>query len=109
MCDKLEDLDFADKLALIYHKQEQIQAKTKTDKLKETAEQVALKINTTSFASVTIDSKDIEKVSFFTYLGSIVSQKEGTAEDIKTTRWLELHLECCQTFGNQKELDKGPN
>ena len=74
-------MDFADDLASLSHVREQVQ--TKTDKLKETAEQLALKIhpgktkifkiNTTSLASITIHGKDTEEVPSFIYLGSVVS------------------------------------
>ncbi|KAK3746571.1 hypothetical protein RRG08_019492 [Elysia crispata] len=89
--DQLQDLDFADNLALLSHTREQVQVKT--DKLKKTSEQVGhpnktkiLKIITTSLASVNIDSKNVEEVSSFTYLGSVVNCEEGTDEDIKTRK-----------------------
>ena len=72
MWDQLKDL------APLSHSREQVQ--TKTDKLKEIDEQRRLKIrpgktkifkiNTTCLVSATIDGKDIEEVSCFTYLGS---------------------------------------
>ena len=87
----LEDLDFADDIALLSHRQVQMQAKT--TKLKEIAEKIGLKIhsgktkilkiNTNSSTPVIIDGRNIEEVTSFTYLGSIINSEGGTDEDIK--------------------------
>ena len=113
-------MDFADDLALLSHTREPAQAET--DKLKETAEQEALKIDpgktkireiNTSLAFITMDAKDIEEVSNFTCLKSVVNHGGGTNEDIKTrtqkARKARIVLGCCQTFGNQRKSDKVPN
>jgi hypothetical protein len=87
---KLEDLDFADDLASLPSKFQDIQQKTQS--LHENASGVGLKINinktkTMSLNSnikeqVKIDGKNIEDVDIFTYLGGVVTSKEGCDEDI---------------------------
>ena len=87
---KLEDLDFADDLALLAHRLQHIQEKM--DSLKATAECVGLKISrektkllrlNTNQGAVTIGGESVEEVEEFTYLGSVVSKTGGTDEDIK--------------------------
>ena len=77
---QLEDLDFADDLALLSHSQQQMQDKTNI--LAATSAQVGLnihkdktkilKINYTSNNPVTLQGCPLEEVESFTYLGSIL-------------------------------------
>ncbi|KAK7103731.1 hypothetical protein V1264_018575 [Littorina saxatilis] len=88
---QLDDLDFADDLALLSHNQQQMQEKT--DILTATSSQVGLnihkdktkilKINTTSKEPITLSGSPLEEVQSFTYLGSIVDQQGGTDADVK--------------------------
>ncbi|MEE4247398.1 MAG: reverse transcriptase domain-containing protein [Kangiellaceae bacterium] len=89
---QLDDLDFADDLALLSHSRQQMQNKTSDlaamsarvglnihpDKTK------VLKINTTSTEPVTLEDKPLEEIESFTYLGSIINQQGGTDADVKT-------------------------
>nr|KAG5693079.1 hypothetical protein BaRGS_010638 [Batillaria attramentaria] len=84
---QLDDLDFADDLALLAHSHQQMQDKTST--LATTSAQVGLdihpqktkvlKINATSAAPVTLNGNNLEEVDSFTYLGSIINQ-QGVSE-----------------------------
>ena len=42
-----------------------------------------LKVNSTQQAKVQLKGKDIEEVNTFTHLGSVVTDKGGTDEDVK--------------------------
>src|SRR5579871_6002493 len=87
----LEDLDFADDIALLAHKYEHIQEKS--TKLENTAKQIGLKINTkktqimtnsNNQQAVIVGNQTLENIEQFTYLGSVVSLQGGTEEDIKS-------------------------
>jgi len=88
----LEDLDFADDLALLSHRIQDIRDKTQV--LEVQGAKVGLKINVTKKKLIRIGTKRddgvsvvdgrIEEVDEFTYLGSIVGKKGGTDEDIQT-------------------------
>nr|KAG5712555.1 hypothetical protein BaRGS_011529 [Batillaria attramentaria] len=73
---QLEDLDFADDIALLSHKQQN--AQEKLNRVAEEAEKTGLKIN------ISKTEEDIKEVDKFTYLGSVVSKDGGTDEDIKS-------------------------
>ena len=87
----LEDLGFADDLALLSHSIQDV--KDKTQALQEQSAKVGLKINATKTKltrvgtkqddGVMIAGEQIEEVDEFRYLGSIVSKKGGTDEDIQ--------------------------
>ena len=89
--DQLDDLDFADDLALLSHNHEQMQGKTTA--LQTTASKIGLKINTEKTKVMRINTSrtepirlgdnEIEDVTSFTYLGSIVDTTGGTDQDIK--------------------------
>ena len=91
---KLEDLDFADDIALISSKFNDIQDKTTA--VKEWAEKAGLKINigktknmrlnTRIVRPIRIDGQELEDVDEFTYLGSKVTKEGGTSEDIDCRR-----------------------
>lgn len=87
----LEDLDFADDIALMSHKYEHIQEKSTT--LNNTAKTVGLKINykkskimtnSGSQQTITLGNDILERVEQFTYLGSELTLHGGTEEDIKS-------------------------
>ena len=88
----LEDLDFPDDLVLLSHRIQGIRDTTQA--LEVQGAKVGLKINATNTKLMRIVTKRddvvsvvgarIEEVDEFTYLGSIVSKKGGTDEDIQT-------------------------
>ena len=90
LVDQLEDLDFADDLALLAHAHSQMQAKT--SKLKAISSKFVLNINTDktkiiringkSNEHITINNLSIAEVTSFTYLSSVISITEGTDEDV---------------------------
>ena len=87
----LEDLDFADVLALLSHRKQDMRDKTQA--LEGQSAKVGLKINATKTKSMRVGTKQgdgvmiageqLEEVDEFRYLGSIVSKKGGTEEDIQ--------------------------
>ena len=87
----LEDLDFADDIALLSSSMNHIQQKT--TKLEENAEKVGLKLNSSKCKVMKANSKsndklnvrqdEVEEVDKFTYLGANVSKDGGTTADIK--------------------------
>lgn len=87
----LEDLDFADDLALLSHTHQHIQEKT--SRLKTFSSQIGLRINTKKSEvmilnndqspSVALDEQDLPKTDQFTYLGSTVRIDGGAETDIK--------------------------
>ena len=91
LCSKLEDLDFADDIALMSSTREQIQQKVRS--LSTNSKGIGLKINaektkplrlsTSNTEKVQVDGQDIEEVENFVYLGANVSNKGGTEDDIK--------------------------
>ena len=88
MMEQLEDIDYADDIALIW--QRHIDMKEKLLKLNEEARKTGLKINVkkslrlnhTSKATFTIQQDTMEEVQDFSYLGSTVSTEGGTDQDI---------------------------
>ena len=87
---QLDDLDFADDIALLVHTYHQMQEKTtqleeSTAKLGLSASKVKTKstrINTTNTTPM-LQTGDIEDVSSFTYMGDTVSTTGGTDDDVK--------------------------
>ena len=88
----LEDLDFADDIALLSHTFQHIQQKT--NRLSQYAKYIGLNISETKTEVMTINvsnstpiklnGKDLPTTNTFTYLGSIVCNDGGASEDIKT-------------------------
>ena len=82
---KLDDLDFADDVALLSSTRNHIQ--DKTTRMNEVAKRVGLKINlgktkilrinAKNQTKITIDGQNIEEVREFTYLGAKVCQEGG--------------------------------
>ena len=89
---KLDDLDFADDLALLSHTQQHIQEKT--DRLDRFGKQVGLKINTKKTeimtlnvatpTTVKVNHTDLQHTDKFTDLGTIIRPEGGTKEDISS-------------------------
>ena len=87
----LEDLEYADDLALLSHSVDDMQEKTQC--LETAAASVGLRINkdktkimkmkTASSQAVTLANGPVEEVEEFTYLGSIVSTTGGTEQDVE--------------------------
>jgi len=91
LLEQLDDLDFADDLALLSHSHQQMQLKTSelartsiTTGLKiHEGKTKILKINARSQDPVTLNGKELEEVDTFTYLGSIIDKEGGTDADVK--------------------------
>ena len=91
MLTQLDDLDFADDLALLSHSHRQMQ--DKTTELALISAQVGLKINkrktkiprtnATCETPIMLEGETLEEVKDFRYLGSIVDTHGGTEADIK--------------------------
>ena len=88
--EQLEDLDFADDLALLAHTHTQMQAKT--TKLKAVSSKLGFEINadktktikikSNAREQITINNLGIEDVTSFTYLRSVINTRGGTDEDV---------------------------
>ena len=89
--DQLEDLDFADDIALISTTQHQMQKKT--DKLAEASQRIGLNISKTKTQVMRLNCKNIEPIKFqngdtiketndFTYLGAVVGTEGGCDKDM---------------------------
>lgn len=90
MFSQLDDLDFADDLALLSHSHKQIQEKT--DRLNYYSHNLGLQIHSNKTkvlrmnatdSPVMLQGKPIEDVDRFTYLGSVIDEQGGASEDIK--------------------------
>lgn len=89
---QLDDLDFADDLALLSHTQQQMQEKTNsvTDNSARLGLNInrgkskVFKTNTTNETPITVQGEALEEVDSFTYLGSILDKHGGTDADIRT-------------------------
>lgn len=89
---QLDDLDFADDLALLSHNHQQMQ--DKTTRLMDISAKAGLsihkqktkimKVNTASTEPVLLEGSPLDEVESFTYLGSIINVQGGTDEDVKT-------------------------
>ncbi|VDP34381.1 unnamed protein product [Schistosoma curassoni] len=84
---QLDDQDFANGLALLSHTRKQMQEKTNSvaavcliiHKMKSRIR----RYNTTCTSQITIDGEDLDDVSTFTYLGSIIDEQGGSDADVK--------------------------
>ncbi|VDP82782.1 unnamed protein product [Schistosoma curassoni] len=87
---QLDDLDFADDLALLSQMQQQMQ---KTTSVASASAAVGLNIhkgkskilryNTACNNPITIDGENLEDVESFTYLGSIIDEHDGSDANVK--------------------------
>ena len=85
----LDDLDYADGISLLSSRQRDMQEKT--NRLNETAQKLGLKANTSktklmkmnhkSNDPVTINNRDIDEVSEFTYMGSKIATDEDSERE----------------------------
>ena len=88
---QLDDLDFADDLALLSQTQAQMQAKTtELDRLSRSVglrihkgKSKVLKVGKVSENPVSIAGTSLDEVDSFTYLGSIIDKVGGTEADVK--------------------------
>ena len=88
---QLDDLDFADDIALLSHNQKQMQEKSKTvyEVAATTGLRVSIKktkvmkVNAKSTSHICMNGNILEEVDTFRYLGSIVDKNGGTDEDVK--------------------------
>ena len=88
---QLEDLDFADDLALLSHTHDQMQAKTSA--INSISASIGLKIHpgkskvlrvgAPEREQIKIEEHALEEVESFCYLGSIIDKEGGTAAEIK--------------------------
>lgn len=88
---QLEDLDFADDLAVLSSNYTHLQEKT--DRLNQYAKQTGLNINgsktqvmcinSTPNAPIIVNGETVDYVEDFTYLGSLVSKDNATKKDIR--------------------------
>ncbi|CAH2330133.1 Hypothetical predicted protein [Pelobates cultripes] len=85
---QLDDLDFANDLALLSHSQQQMQEKISV--LAATSAQVGLiihkektKILKSNINPITLNGSPLEEEQIFTYLGSIIDQQGGADADVK--------------------------
>ena len=88
---QLEDLDFADDIALLEHGA--LPMGTRLENLERTGEKIGLKISYsktkvlemyTTGGGLKVNGKDIQSVSQFTYLGSLVTDDNRTDVEMKT-------------------------
>jgi hypothetical protein len=88
---QLDDLDFADDLALLLHTQQQMQEKTNIVAVTSSrlglnihkGKSRVLKVNATNTSPITLEGEALEQVDSFTYLGSILDTQGGTEADVK--------------------------
>ncbi|CAH8610245.1 unnamed protein product [Schistosoma intercalatum] len=88
---QLDDLDFADDLALLSQTQQQMQEKTNSVAAASAAigfnihkgKSKILQYKTACTNPITIDGEDLEDVKTFTYLGSIIDEHGGSDADVK--------------------------
>ncbi|VDP45766.1 unnamed protein product [Schistosoma margrebowiei] len=88
---QLDDLDFADDLALLSQSQQQMQEKPTSVAAASAAvglnihkgKSKILQYNTECTYPVTIDGEDLENVKTFTYLGSVIDEQGGSDADVK--------------------------
>ena len=91
MFNQLDDLDFADDIALLSHSHQQMQEKltqverraVETGLCINTKKTKVLKSNTKTRADLTVNGQNLEEVGSFTYLGSEVDNLGGSDKDVK--------------------------
>ena len=89
---QVDDLDFADDIALVSHNHSQMQDKTSTvNQLSGSiglrihpGKSKMLKIKTEDIQAITVGGKPLEVVENFTYLGSVIDHSGGTAADVRS-------------------------
>ncbi|VDO54781.1 unnamed protein product [Schistosoma margrebowiei] len=104
---QLDDLDFADDLALLSQTQQQMQEKTISVAAVSTAvglnihkeKSKILRCNTACTNPITIDRENLEDVKTFTYLGSIIDEHGGSDADMKARQTDALFWETSAKTG----------
>ncbi|VDP17039.1 unnamed protein product [Schistosoma margrebowiei] len=89
---QLDDLDFADDLALLSHTHEQMQMKTDSEAAVSASVGLSIhkgktkvfKFKTENSNPITLDGETLEDVESLTYLGSIIDEGGGSDVDVKT-------------------------
>ena len=109
---QLDDLDFADDIALLSHSHKQMQAKV--DRMSTLSQSVGLKIHpgktkvmrlkSSSVEPIRLDQDVLEDVTSFTYLGSVMDTKGGVTSDIKARIG-----KARQSFGRLRSVWRAPN
>ncbi|VDO70965.1 unnamed protein product [Schistosoma margrebowiei] len=115
---QLDDLDFADDLALLSHTHEQMQTKTASVAAVSASiglsihkgKTKVLKFKAQNSNPITLDGETLEDVESFTYLGSIIDEQGGSDADVKArigkTRATFLQLNNIQTQNNCQPVSK---
>ena len=88
---QLDDLDFADDLALLSHTHQQMQEKTNSVAANSTrlglnvhkGKTKLLKVNTDNTSPIMLNGDPLEEIDEFTYLGSLVNKTGGTDADVR--------------------------
>ncbi|VDP61438.1 unnamed protein product [Schistosoma curassoni] len=88
---QLDDLNFADDLALLSQTRQQMQEKTTSIAAASTTvglnihkgKRKILRYNTSCNNRITLDGEDLEDVKTFIYLNSIIDEHGGSDEDVK--------------------------
>ncbi|VDP31164.1 unnamed protein product [Schistosoma curassoni] len=88
---QLDDIDFADDLALLSQSQQQMQERTTSVAVASAAlginihkgKSKNLRYNTACTNPIALDGEDLEDVKTFTYLGSIIDEHGGSDADVK--------------------------
>ena len=98
---QLDDLDFADDIALVSHNHSQMQDMTSTvNQLSGSiglrihpGQSKMLKIKTEDTQAITVGGKPLEFVENFTYLGSVIDHSGGTAADVSLEWQRREHIQ----------------
>ncbi|VDP59122.1 unnamed protein product [Schistosoma curassoni] len=98
---QLDDLDFADDLALVSNTHEQMQIKTASVAAVSASvglnihkgKTKFLKYNTENSNPITLDGGTLEDVESFTYLGSISDGQGGSDADVKNSKQLSTNIQ----------------
>lgn len=113
MTEMMEDLDFADDIALPSHRHRDMQIKT--NHLANTAEKIGLKINITKTKimkiteSITLGRINIEQVQDFVYLERKITTDGGTMADSELEFLKpQKHTLHCETSGDKQRSAKTP-
>ncbi|VDP51755.1 unnamed protein product [Schistosoma mattheei] len=88
---QLDDLDFADDLALLSQTKQQMQEKATSGAAAPTVlglnihkgKSKILRYNTRCINPITIDGEELEDVKTFTYLSSMIDEQDGSDADVK--------------------------
>ena len=94
LLEQLDDLDFADDIALLSHNQQQMQDKltqvektaAETDLIISTKKTKVFKANTNNQVNLNVNSTSLEEVDNYTNIGSVVDNTGGSDLDILKTR-----------------------